>query len=58
MRWTESDEQALGRVQGRLQALVPGKSLSRPDVVRLLLHAAAGGVSAESLLEVDGRVSP
>jgi hypothetical protein len=48
---SETDEVAMGRVQGKLQTLSPKRSLTRPDVVRLLVAAYAAGVWPETLLE-------
>ena len=50
LRWSPTDELALTRVQSRLQAICPTRSLTRPQIVKLLVSAASAGVPIESLL--------
>ena len=55
IEWSETDEHALAAVQGRLQALIPHKTLGRPEVVKLLVRAAAANTTAEALLTAGTR---
>ena len=48
--WSPTDELALAAVQGRLQALFPSGTLGRPEVLKLLVRAAAAGTTAGALL--------
>ena len=50
MVWTDSEELALTQLQVRLQPLVPGRTLTRPDVVRVLVQAAACRMAPEEFL--------
>ena len=58
IHWNETDELALAAVQSRLQAHSPGRTLSRPDVVKLLVAAAASKVTPESLLMATRDTQP
>lgn len=51
IRWSESDEAALAVLQARLQALSPQRTLTRPDLVRLLVRAVSAGLSVEQLMQ-------
>ena len=55
IRWSETDELALGRVQGQLQAHSAGRTLTRPEVIKLLVRAHASGVPAVELLHAGDR---
>ena len=50
IHWSDTDESALSSLQGRLQSLCPGRTLSRPDVVKLAITACASRVTCEELL--------
>ena len=50
VRWSETDVLALDRVTARLQACAPGRTLSRPEVLKVLVASASTGVPAEELI--------
>ena len=50
IHWSETDELALSSLQGRLQLLSPGRTLGRPEVVKIAVAACASKLTPEEIL--------